>query len=136
MKIQHAHTQSFGMKIPAKEALQAATARNLFGTDESIRLQKRVISKLTNYDVQSLEHAEFGRAVNKLIVVLREKHPVLDKIATKIDTLCANFYDTLYPVKTQKEFNEDLNYVVTSGLKEIGKEIDIEPVAAKTLGLA
>lgn len=135
MKIQHAHTQSFGMKISAKEALQAATARNLFGTDESIRLQQKVTSKLINYDMQALEHAEYGRAVNKLSEVLRNKYPILDKIATKIDTLCANFYDTLHPLKTQKEFNEDLNYVVNNGLKEIGEEIDIEPVAAKTLGL-
>ena len=130
MKIQSANyaNPSFGVRIPIKDAVQAASARNLFGTNNSINMERDVIKKLTRVNDEQLDNAHFGRTVFKLSEILREKHPVLKNAAQEIDDYCdKNFY-----TMTKENLENFVHNVIKNTSK---KSIDIEPLPAYKLGL-
>ena len=110
------------------DAVQAASARNLFGTNNSINMERDVIKKLTRVNDEQLDNAHFGRTVFKLSEILREKHPVLKNAAQEIDDYCdKNFYTMT---------KENLENFVHNVIKNTGKKsIDIEHLPAYKLGL-
>ena len=130
MKIQKTDyaNPSFGIKIPIKDAVQAASARNLFGANDSINIEKNVIKKLTKINDEQMNDANFGQSVYKLSKILREKHPELKKAAQQIDNYCEENYYTM----TKKALSTFVNNVI----KNTGKDsIDIAPLPAHKLGL-
>ncbi len=130
MKIQATNyaNPSFGIKIPIKDAVQAASARNLFGTNNSINIEKNVIRKLTNINDSQMDEANFGKSVYKLSKILQDNHPELKKAAEQIDNYCEKNYYTMT--------KDTLSAFVHAVIKSTGKDsIDIAPLPAYKLGI-
>ena len=130
MKIQKTDyaNPSFGIKIPIKDAVQAASARNLFGTNDSINIEKNVIRKLTNINETQMNEANFSKSVYRLSQILQKNHPELKKAAQQIDNYCEKNYYTMT--------KDTLKAFAHAVIKSTGKDtIDIAPLPAHKLGI-
>lgn len=124
---------SFGIKIPIEDAIQAASGRNLFGTDKTILTERRLVKQLANIDKKTYETGDFGVTAYKLSKILKENHPELKNAAKEIDTFCDNNKQTLN--NTKGDISKELVQFVKNIIAKIGKnEVDVAPIAPASLG--
>ncbi len=127
------NSPSFGIKIPIEDAVEAASARNLFGTRRAFRTQCEVIKKLTNISDETYQNGDTSFAAFKLSNILRSNHPELKKAAQEIDTYCTKNSKVLNA--TKGDVSKDLVDFVKNIITKIGKkDLDIEPIQPAALG--
>lgn len=141
MKIQnnfsHNIHPSFGIKVNTKTALEAATNMFLDDCKISYPRQTKLLSELSSLDIKKLYSGEMAEGLRGMSKVIKNRHPEINESAARIKKECnaLNMERTFLP-EDEVIFKEKLDNIVNEELKKIGKrEIDIEPISLKELGL-
>ncbi len=128
---------SFGIKVPTKTAIEAATGRFLEEGSIAHPRQSNLLAQLSPLDVNHLYTGEYVTAIRNMTKVIREKHPELKAASERINKECdiINIDRTFLP-NDEIIVKEKNNKIWNKEAEQIGKEeIDIEPMTLKELGL-
>lgn len=131
------NTQSFGMKIPTKTAIEVATGCYLDNAHRSSQRQYKLFSKVSGLDAMKLYSGEIATGLQNLSRHLKENYPKLAEAANNIRKVCdeINVNRTFLP-ESEREISKRLTKVWNDEAKKIGsRTIDIEPVSLQKLGL-
>ena len=131
------NTQSFGMKIPTKTAIEVATGCYLDNARRSNRRQYKLLEKVSGLDIKNLYTGEVVTGLRNLSLYLKTNYPKLAAAADNIRKVCdeINANRTFFPEdellilkKLAKVWNEEAKKIGT-------RSIDIEPLSLQQLGL-
>ncbi len=129
------YNQTFGIKVPTRTALEAASGRFFDNSKISYKRQKNLLRKLGNIETRKLYTGELAEALRSMRNGIRKQHPELAIAADRIGKVCDNF-DRTFLTENEIQFNEILRTAINNEIKQINKtKIDIEPMALKDLGL-
>lgn len=128
---------NFGIKVPTKVAVEAATGRFLENAKISYPRQNELLSKLGNIDTKKLYAGELSEGLRNMRLVIREKHPDVAAAAERIGAFCDSYnMERTFLLEDEAIFSKNLKDFVNQEVKNLGKkEIDIEPISLKNLGL-
>ena len=140
MKIQSNYINykpNFGIKVPTKVAIEAATGTFLENAKISYPRQTELLSTLGNLNTNKLYAGEMTVGLRNMSKVIYKRHPEIAASAERIKAFC-NSYNakrTFLP-EDEAKFSKELYNIVQNEINTIGKnEIDIEPISLKELGL-
>lgn len=128
---------SFGIKVPVKTAIEAASGRFLDDAKISYPRQKNLLSQLGNIDTNHLYAGEMADGLRNMSKVIRERHPEIKNASERINKECdvINQDRTFLPAD-EIIVREKISRMLNKEAEQIGKEeIDINPISLKDLGL-
>lgn len=139
MKIQKSceYNQTFGIRVPTKTAIEAASGCFLENASISYPRQCKLLEKLSGLDTKKLYSGELGEGLKNLSRHLRDSYPELAEAAANIKKHCnlVNADRTFYPEDElkiiqglRKLWNEEANKIEK-------KYIDIPKIPLRILGL-
>ncbi len=135
MKVNYYTSPSFGIKIPVRTALEAASGCFFDDAEKSYPRQMKLLAKLGNIEPMKLFTGEVAEAVRGMRNGIRVQHPELHSAAERINKECDSFDRTFFP-EDEIEFNKMLKNAINREVTKIGKKyINIEPFSLKDLGL-
>ncbi len=140
MKIKNNISKShpnFGIKVPIKTAVETASGRFLDNAKISYPRQTKLLSLLGNIDSTKLYTGEMAEGMRNMSLVIRKRYPEIAQAAKRISDFCDayNMERTFLP-EDEAIFCTKLKKEVNKETKALGiKEIDIEPISLKELGL-
>ncbi|MCM1265588.1 MAG: hypothetical protein NC200_05245 [Candidatus Gastranaerophilales bacterium] len=128
---------SFGVKVPVKTAIEAATGRFLDDGKIAYPRQRELLSQLSYLNINKLYTGEMADAMRNMSKVIRERHPELKAASERINKECdiINQDRTFLPAD-EIIVKEKIDKIWNKEAEQIGKdEIDIAPMSIKDLGL-
>lgn len=140
MKIQSNYinySPNFGIKVPTKVALEAATGTFLENAQISYPRQTKLLSRLGKLNTNKLYSGEMTNGLRNMSKVICKRHPEIATSAEKIKAFCNsyNMKRTFLP-EDEARFSKELSDIVENEINTIGKnEINIEAISLKELGL-
>ena len=125
----------FGIKVPVKTALEAASGRFFDEGKIANPRQLKLLENLGNIKPLELYSGEVAEALRNLRIGIRKQHPDLALAADRIGKTCDEFDRTFLP-EDEIKFNKLLQSTIKQEIENIGKNnIDIEPFSLKDLVL-
>ena len=135
--IKVAPSTSFGIKVPVKTAIEAASGTFLDDAKVSYPRQIGLLGQLSGLDTRKLYTGEVVEGFKGMRRVIKEKHPDIAESSERISKVCRLLNET----RTFQAESEELISKVISNFLEYelshfkNKEIDIDKIALKELGL-
>lgn len=128
---------NFGIKVPVKTAIDVASGRFLRGAKVSYPAEKDLLSKLGNIDSNKLYTGEYATASRNMSKLIRERHPEINAATEKIGKECDIINkDRTFKPQDEVKISQKISQMLDNEANAIGKkEIDIEPMSLKELGL-
>lgn len=137
MKIQNNfnNNQHFGIKVPIRTALEAASGSFFDDGRISNPRQMKLLAKLGNIEPMTLYSGEVAEALRGIKNGIRKQYPELELALDRIHNKCDSFDRTFLP-EDEIIFKQMMKTAIDEEIQKLGKKyIDIEPFSLKDLGL-
>lgn len=133
----YSQQQSFGIKIPTKIAIEAASGRFLENAKVSYPRQCKLLEQLSGLETIKLYSGEVATGFINLSRHLRENYPPLNTAADNIIKLCDEINkDRSFLTKDEITICKQLKTALSEEIKKIGsKVIQINKISLNELGL-
>ncbi|MCM1338544.1 MAG: hypothetical protein NC191_02605 [Muribaculaceae bacterium] len=137
MKIYSTKPVSFGMKIPVKTAIEAASGRFLRDAKIAHPAQLDLLSKLGSIDVRQLYLGEVADGLRNMSHLIRARHPEVASAAERINKECDIInQDRTFLPESEEIIKKQISQMLNGEAKKIGKKfIDISSMTLEELGL-
>ncbi len=137
MRIQQTTSPAFGIKVPVKTAIEAASGCFLDSPTRSNERQLNLLGQLSGLNPMELYLGEVATGLINMSRHLKEKYPQLKQAANHIRKERAKIIKTrTFKPQEEREIAAKLKKLWNLEAKKFGvKELDIEPISLQTLGL-
>lgn len=136
MKI-NSYSPSFGIKIPVKTAIEAATGSFLDDAEISNPRQTALFEQLSGLDTKKLYTGEFADGLRGVRKVICERFPEIAQSAQRIRQLCSLLNENrLFDNEGENLIKNIISNFLEYEAKNLKiKEIELEKLSLKELGL-